>query len=1041
MSAADRFLKKKRAEQGNGSSMTQGARPPSMEARHGLDKMGGYQTSMGQFTGNGPDGITQPQLPTQRRMTPNGQPYMVDEGELLVVDAQTLSDYGGPEQLEAFIKENAPSRTKQVPQYYGGGVPQYGGGAPRYGGNVPTRQRGPSTFGNPDMSQFGKNPTYGGSNKGTKSPFGQGTPGQSQNPMGLKTFQGSMGIKTPFNPNAIGTPNVQVNPRPQTSQNIGNVDSWTKQGSLVGQGTTQNADDWQQKKGTVVSGQGQMVSGDSQNADDWIGQGTVVSGQGQQTGIPGTVVNSQGTQENVGTQQSMAGRTRQRGVPTRQRGFPDPDQTQMLKEVKSGIEQYQEGGAPKPQESIAPKTRNPSPIPDPFNNDPKIGPDPNKDPFGTNLGKKIKEPVIPDLKDPIIPKTVQGDVVSPIVDPTIPVLQDPTIPVTVQGPVVTDPNKQYTPVQGGFTPQGPDIGPKAVTDQGFTPSGDPLKTTTDPVQTTDPVTGAPVYDPSKIDEMMWNRYLGRMGAQQEAQRAGEAQRGLQAGMSEREIAGRGAIGDISRREAMGEATADFGIDAAQREENRVIRQQAQDNWQKQFDFTKKKYGDQEGGRIAADIAAGMTFDQIKAKYPNMTEADYNSMKEAGSLGDKDWDKQMMKFDTLVAAGDYENAQGVWNAMFPDTPIDFQKLIDEGNMDNFNTGMGQMSKYIASGLTWDEALKAMEKDGTLNNLGMSEEDAKDLYETLQIKSSPIWQIANTIDDEMLEQLFPEWSVEEARANITKLALFGGMTVNDDGTFSFDYELMNEMFGGQGDGGDYTYTDYKEAAEKAGETALSEEDWIKGGSKKFKESEYTYDDYRKAAEEAGQIPMQKDEWERNDSPEYEPKGAAEMYDDFLGDVPDPGNWTYEKWVGEGRPHSFGAWEFTKTQTIGDIEKIVSKYKEDGWPSFSSDDENHRDLVESGRNIYENRQGEIWKTSFDDIMKVYDNAEGNASQKNLAVKNKFVEGKAIKIKGDPGLYVIQSVPSSGGNKVVVVDVVTGKKSNLIWYNGKAFIEPFPT
>ena len=45
----------------------------------------------------------------------------------------------------------------------------------------------------------------------------------------------------------------------------------------------------------------------------------------------------------------------------------------------------------------------------------------------------------------------------------------------------------------------------------------------------------------------------------------------------------------------------------------------------EFDFAKQVYGDQESVRIATDIQNGMSFEQLKAKYPNLTKADYTRM--------------------------------------------------------------------------------------------------------------------------------------------------------------------------------------------------------------------------------------------------------------------------------------------------------------------------------------------------------------------------------------------------------------------------------
>jgi hypothetical protein len=137
--AATDFLNRKRSQQAArpraGAPMTL---PPSPYDRYGVGPQGNGQQPMGmqragavdngmnqrplmsgKYTGQNPDGSVQPTMPTEMRVAVNGQPYAVDQGETLVIDAGTTQDYGGPENLDKFIQSNRG----HAKQYFSGGIP------------------------------------------------------------------------------------------------------------------------------------------------------------------------------------------------------------------------------------------------------------------------------------------------------------------------------------------------------------------------------------------------------------------------------------------------------------------------------------------------------------------------------------------------------------------------------------------------------------------------------------------------------------------------------------------------------------------------------------------------------------------------------------------------------------------------------------------------------------------------------------------------------------------------------------------------------
>jgi hypothetical protein len=98
-------------------------------------------------------------------------------------------------------------------------------------------------------------------------------------------------------------------------------------------------------------------------------------------------------------------------------------------------------------------------------------------------------------------------------------------------------------------------------------------------------------------------------------------------------------------------------------------QTGKEQWQKSFDFEKQKYGDQEFARMSDD-AQNTSLETWLQKYPNSTEADYNTAREyktlqlssmnlanqtsSETLSQLKESNQWNQAQQFLAAGDYEN---------------------------------------------------------------------------------------------------------------------------------------------------------------------------------------------------------------------------------------------------------------------------------------------------------------------------------------------------------------------------------------------------
>ena len=265
------------------------------------------------------------------------------------------------------------------------------------------------------------------------------------------------------------------------------------------------------------------------------------------------------------------------------------------------------------------------PVIDPIRN---VGPD----------GNIIKDPIInpirnvgPDgqiIKDPII-QTIGPDgqiVKDPVVDP----IQGSTDQLT------TDP---LSIVQSGSIDRIP-TGTTTTTDQ------DPDKSPYEEYyEQTLARLNQLAQSGSTAERLNAQKQLADLKATQDIERQVEAQQMAQERVGGAEAYGRRLMGQAQRGADLAGAEAAIGI------EDMRLREQAQRDMAglamqgMQFDFMKEQYGDQEGMRMAQEIAKGASFEWMKQKYPNLTQEDYNSMRKWADMGwmqEQYWNSDMWK---------------------------------------------------------------------------------------------------------------------------------------------------------------------------------------------------------------------------------------------------------------------------------------------------------------------------------------------------------------------------------------------------------------
>lgn len=155
-----------------------------------------------------------------------------------------------------------------------------------------------------------------------------------------------------------------------------------------------------------------------------------------------------------------------------------------------------------------------------------------------------------------------------------------------------------------------------------------------------------------------------------------------------------------------------------------------------------RVGSEKVNAISEAIGKGMSLSQINTQYPdmNLTADEFKSMYENTPAGERNWNRDMAYAQTLIEAGgadNINNAAKIYNERFPGTGIDFSGIITKDTAKTFNQGLSQLSSYVAAWMDYDEAIAAMEKDGSLKMMNMDtpegRKDVEKLYKSLKVNA--------------------------------------------------------------------------------------------------------------------------------------------------------------------------------------------------------------------------------------------------------------------------------------------------------------------
>lgn len=690
--AATEFLARKRAEQRSSRGMFV---PPSGRARY----MGEMPLESGKYTGAGPDGMVQPTAPTEFRQNPNGARYTADEGEVLVLDAATIRDFGGPEALDRFIQSHRPQRYQQqgaedqssnsgspMQQQMAGAAEEMGMQRRFIGGTITpdapnkTIERQPGTPAlptAPGSSTLNGGGSYAATDQSLEArkwryeqARGLGITGQGTTPAQQRNSSNTSATSTVVGGEQTGPGALALRERG------GNATPVVPQYSSIGSANT---------PGRTVTGIGVASYGAGARAA--ADQGKPIGATGQQ-GIPAP---NQKPEEGLDKVASLIAKAK-----------TDPNWSTFIPNLmktigtvptadrdRQAVENLRNLGGLTAEEAARA-----------FKN--LVGRDPlSTNPIGSNVGATTTAPQGSGVK-PLVPTSTQPGISTITARDLAAQTGDPSggrsAPnATGTGTLASD---QYA--REGY--MSADVSRERYT------AADNAGLINPPAHIGEPTTPppvdykAPVVTPSQTDEMVLNRYLTRLSTMNQAERSAEAQRLLQEGASPEEIRGLLAMGDVSRREATGEAVSKYAIDAATRAEQRFANEEAaktqQSQWQKAFDEDKSRY--QTGQAYQAFLSAvdsGSATDAA-ARYKDWTGKDL----DPAYLEDL---RRQRSYATQTAGENLKQLQNSprWNAM--------QLAIAAKDFGTAKALYNEITGKTLDTSTW-ETLSKTEVDSTLWN---------------------------------------------------------------------------------------------------------------------------------------------------------------------------------------------------------------------------------------------------------------------------------------------------------------------------------------
>ncbi len=146
----------------------------------------------------------------------------------------------------------------------------------------------------------------------------------------------------------------------------------------------------------------------------------------------------------------------------------------------------------------------------------------------------------------------------------------------------------------------------------------------------------------------------------------------------------------------------------------------------------------------------------------------------------DFDKKMTGFQNLLAQGGADNLAQA-SKLFGETfgqSIDFSNALKAENVKSFNTAFNNMNQLIASGSSWEDAMKVMMADGSFKDLNMTEGDAQKFYNNMKLQQDPVYKAISMADSWVKNGLISQDQADDFKAFLSwSISNPQGVTISD------------------------------------------------------------------------------------------------------------------------------------------------------------------------------------------------------------------------------------------------------------------------
>lgn len=172
------------------------------------------------------------------------------------------------------------------------------------------------------------------------------------------------------------------------------------------------------------------------------------------------------------------------------------------------------------------------------------------------------------------------------------------------------------------------------------------------------------------------------------------------------------------------------------------------------------------------INMGYGVDQVNTTLGmSLTPGDYNSIRDAAPLGERDWERSGNLANLMLQSGNpgmIEQAQTLMNEMYPGVGVDFAELITDANANQFAEVSDEMT-YYADRMAWSEVPDRLKENWTATT-GLTDAELESWFGGMKYNMFDEWfgQLEDSQEYKEWAQAHPDLATDFEEGIFTMLA---------------------------------------------------------------------------------------------------------------------------------------------------------------------------------------------------------------------------------------------------------------------------------